>query len=292
MVLKEKIIDLDECVINALELFSRKSLPKLNFKFKRPLVVGSGNATVTGQILFNNKDAVFADESNYKQKIKASKIDGAVIISSSGGKHAPIIAKELKKIKTVLLTNNQNAEAKKFVKNYLIFPKNPEPYTYNTSTYLGMILSKTKENPKNILKHLKKIKFPNNLKKYDAFYIFVPERFHLIREMLLTKFDELFGPKISARVFTIEQTKHAKIIVPSKKELFIGIGKDKRYKLFGKTYYIPLSKKANYGEIMALGYYLIGKIQKQNSPYFKNNIEAYIKKASKIFKTNIPIIVD
>jgi len=292
MVLKEKIINLDECVLNALDLFSITPLPKLNIKFKKPLVVGSGNAEVTGQILFDNKKAVFADEGNYKQKLK--KVDGAVLISSSGSKDAPIIAKELKKIKLkiILLTNNENAEAKKFTKETIVFPKNPEPYTYNTSTYLGMILSKTKESPKTILTSIKKIKAPKNFRKYDAFYIFVPEKFHLIREMLLTKFDELFGPKISARVFTVEQTKHAKTVVSSNKEFFIGIGCDDRYKQFGKhKFCYSLSSKANYGEVMATAYYVIGQIQKQHPPYFKKNIESYTKKASKIFKKEIQVIV-
>lgn len=293
MDIKKRLINLDECVINALDLFSITHFPKLDIKFKRPLVVGSGNAEVTGKIIFDDKDAIFADEGNYKQKLK--KADGAVLISSSGSKHAPIIAKELRKRKkkTILLTNNQTAEARNFVKETLVFPKNSEPYTYNTSTYMGMILAKTRESPKTILTQIKKIKVPKNLKKYDAFYIFVPERFHLIREMLLTKFDELFGPKISGRAFTVEQTKHAKTVVPYKKEFFIGIGCDDRYKHFGKhKFCYSLSPKADYAEVMATAYYVIGQIQKQHPPYFKNNIEAYTKKASKIFKKEITPIVD
>lgn len=293
--MKEKIIGLDECVINALDLFIKTKIPKVSIPFKRPLVVGSGNAAVTGKIIMKGKDAVFADEGSYKDKLKLIKVDGAILLSASGGKHATIIAKDLreKRIKTILLTNNENAKAKKFVNKTYILPKNTEPYTYNTSTYLGMILSKTNEDPKKIKTLINKIKnkIPKNLKKYDSFFILVPEEFDLAREMFLTKFDELFGPKISGRVFTIEQTKHAKTITPSDKELFIGLGVDN--KMFGKNRFnVKLSKNPNFAEIIALGYFIIGHIQKQNPPYFKQNIFEYTKEASKIFGHEIKPIVE
>ncbi|MBI3027848.1 hypothetical protein HYY70_07090, partial [Candidatus Woesearchaeota archaeon] len=215
---KSKLIGLDECVLNALKLFMHETLPELKLeKFKRPLVVGSGNAAVTGKILFENKDAVFADEGNYSKKIDAIKeIDGCVLISASGGKHAPIIAKDVRKrkIPIILLTNNKNALARGFADETYVFPKNPEPYTYNTSTYLSMILAKTKENVKEILDFILKLEIPNDFSKYDSFFLIVPEKFDLAREMFSTKFDELFGPKISGRVFTPEQTKHAKTVIP------------------------------------------------------------------------------
>ena len=90
------------------------------------MVVGSGNAAVTGRIIFEDKDAVFADEGNYEKKLEAVKeIDGAVLISASGEKHAPIIAKELKKrnIKTTLLTNNSKASAQEYVDETFIYLK-------------------------------------------------------------------------------------------------------------------------------------------------------------------------
>ena len=264
-----KLPDLDKVVLDALNLFKKSKLPKLNVKYKRPLVLGSGNAAVTGRIIFANKDAVFADEGNYKQKIKAIKnIDGAILISASGGKHAPIIAKDLKKrkIETILITNNPTAEANKFVKKTYFYPKNTEPYTYNTSTYMGMILGKTKESPQKIISLIKKIRTPRNLKKFNAFYIIVPTEFDNLRELFQTKFDELFGPKINGRVFTIEQTKHAKTVVPSDKEFFIGLGYNN--KLFGKKQNrlnITLPKSAGPATVMALGYHIIGQIQKGHS---------------------------
>ena len=289
---KKKLINLDECVINALELFMREGLPKLSLgNYKRPLVVGSGNAAVTGRIILKNADAVFADEGTYEEKLLTVKgIDGAILISASGGKHAPIMAKELKKrrIEARLLTNNPDAPAKKQVDKTFVFPKNAEPYTYNTSTYLSMIMASTGENPKKILDYIEKLKqkIPKDLRQYEAYYIIVPTELDSIREMFLTKFDELFGPIISGRVFTPEQTKHAKTVVGSNKELFIGLGYEN--KEFGKRKLnITLPNWVKEGAAIAIGYYLIGHIQKQNPPYFKKNIVAYTKNASKIFKQEI-----
>jgi hypothetical protein len=297
MLYKKEIIDLDECVINALKLFIKEKIPKINLNvFKKPLVVGSGNAAVVCKILFNDRDVIFADESTYINKLKNVKgIDGVILISASGGKHAPIIAKETKKrkIPTILLTNNPKSIASNYVNKTYVFPKNSEPYTYNTSTYLSMILSKTKENPRKILNFLKKInnKIPKNLNKYDSFFIIIPDKFECIREMFLTKFDELFGPKISGRAFTPEETKHSKTIIPSDKELFISLGYID--KSFGKNKLnMPLPKDFDYATILCIGYFIIGKIQKQNEPYFKENIEAYARESSKIFGEKINPIVE
>ncbi len=152
------LMDLDEAVVAALKLLSVTRLPETNIReFKRPLVVGSGNAAAAGRIIFRDADAVFADESNYTERLAAaSGIDGAFIISASGGKHAPSIAKDLKSrgLCTVLLTCNERAPAGLDADKTCVFPKNPEPYTYNTSTYMGMILSSTGEDPRRILRHI------------------------------------------------------------------------------------------------------------------------------------------
>lgn len=290
-----KIINLDQGVLNALQLFIDQTIPVLKLPaFKRPLIVGSGNAAVTGKILFEDTDAVFADESSYLQKLNAIRnIDGCVLISASGGKHAPLIAKELqpRKKKVILLTTNPNAPAREYVDEMILFPKLPEPYTYNISTYLGLILSKTKENPQKIIDYIQKIRIPSNLKGYGSFFILVPPEFDLILEMFLTKFDELFGSKVSGRVFTVEQAKHAKTVVPSDKELFISFGEEN--KIFGKhRWEVPLPKDAGYGLMMALGYYVIGQIQKQHPPYFKQNIERYCRESSKVFGEKIEVMVE
>ena len=284
---------LETYVLGALELFQKEKLPKINIKFKRPMVVGSGNAEATGRIIFRDKDAIFASESNYENKLKKIKnIDGDILISASGGKHAPIIAKKAKQLKkkVILLTNNPNAEAKKYANQTHIFPKNKEPYTYNTSTYMGMILGETKENPKKIhdfiQKKIAKIKIP----KHNKFYILVPTKFSGIIRMIQVKFIELFGRQVARDVETIEYIKHATTVVPSN-ELFISFG-DKNTKYGKNKLFIPLPKNSGYGAMMAISYYVVGKIQKQQPDYFKKNIEAYMKKASKIFGKKMSPIVE
>jgi hypothetical protein len=295
---KEKLIDLDDCVINALELFIEKGVPELELaRFKRPLVVGSGNAAATGRIIFEKTDAVFADESNFEMKLKSIKdIDRVVLISASGGKHAPVIAKLAKqryRKNVVLFTNNENALAKKYADESYVFPKNTEPYTYNTSTYMGFILAATKEEPKKILDFIKnkldKIKMPE-FRKYKGYYILVPEEFEGISKMLHTKFTELFGRNIARDIETFEYSKHATTVVPSD-ELFISFGR--KNNILGKDrFFVPLPKKAGYGAMMAVGYYVIGKMQKAYPQWFKDNIEEYCKKASKIFRQEIRPVVE
>ena len=292
----KNIPDLDICVLGALEFFSGQKLPKININRKKTiLVLGSGNALDTGRMIFSDYHAHFESESTYKQKLKNLKFSLAVLISASGEKHAPKIAKHLKskKIKTILFTNNSKAPAAKFASETLVFPKQREPYTYNTSTYISMILGQTHEDPKKIYRHIKKIDklIPKDLSKYEAFYFIVPSKFDSIRSMFVTKFDELFGPKITGRVFTKEQTKHAKTVISSDKELFVSFGK-KNINYGTKRLNIPLPKNTDYGTIMTIGYYLIGKIQKQDPAFFKRNIVKYTDKASKIFKQKINPIVE
>ena len=292
------IPDLDICVLGALELFMKEKLPKMNITYKRPLVVGSGNAEATGRIMFHKKDAVFASESDYEEKLKNIKnIDGVVLVSASGGKHAPIIAKAAKKYKkhVTLITNNKNALAKQYSDKIYIFPKQKEPYTYNTSTYMGMILGQTHENPKKIYEYITKktakIKYPN-FANFDKFYVLVPTKFDGIKRMIQVKFIELFGRRIARDVETTEYIKHATTVVPSN-ELFISFGEkntshgDAKHRLF-----IPLPDDADYGTMMAISYYVVGHIQHAKPAWFKQNIEQYTKDASKIFKGQIKTIVE
>ena len=43
---------LDTCVLAALDLFAQEDVPQIKIPYKRPLVVGSGNAAATGKIIF------------------------------------------------------------------------------------------------------------------------------------------------------------------------------------------------------------------------------------------------
>ncbi|MFH1683243.1 MAG: hypothetical protein ABIA37_05605 [Candidatus Woesearchaeota archaeon] len=290
------IQDLDVYVLAALELFSEVKIPNTRVKYKRPLIVGSGNAAATGKILGSDLDAVFADESNFEGKLKKIKaIDGVVLISASGGKHAPIIVKTAQryKKKITLITNNEHALAKEFADEVYIFPKNKEPYTYNVSTYLGMILGKTKEDPQKILQFIKekidRLVLPD-FKGYKKYYLLVPEEFVEIIRMLNVKFMELFGRNIARDIETFEYAKHSTTVVPAEKELFISFGK--KNDLWGKErLFVPLPKNANYGAMMAISYYLIGMIQKEQPAWFRKNIVEYTQKASKIFKQEIKPIV-
>jgi len=292
---KSRIKDLDQVVISALELFSREKPPRLEIpEFRRPLVVGSGNAAVVGRILFHDREAVFADVGSFRQILNSTPgIDGAILVSATGSKGAQGIAKELNKrhIQTVLLTCNPGAPAGKFVEKAFVFPKQTEPYTYNTSNYLGMVFGKTGEDPGKILQHIRKLKIPQDLGNYDAFFMIIPEEFYLMRDLLLKKFGELFGPMVSARAFTLEEAKHGDTSIESDKELFVYFGKEK--KLFGtRKLEIPLPKNADYGAMFAIAYYVIGNIQKQHPPYFKDNVESFCKRMSKVFGETIEPIVE
>lgn len=294
--------DLDVAVLGALELFSKSPLPSFpTISYTRPLVVGSGGAAVTGKILFEDADAAFADESTYEKALHVvSAIDGAVLVSASGGKHAIRVARFLQErgVPITLITNNSDAPAKKFVNegDVIVFPKNREPYTYNTSTYLGMILASTREDPSSILSFITEYvvpAIPDSLSHYDAFFIMIPSQYDALGEMFSIKFDELFGPKVNGRVFTLEQAKHAKTVISSEKECFIHFGG--KQDIFGdpdRRVEIPLPAVADFGAMMAIGYCVIGHIQKQHRPYFKENIAEYVKKASKMFSKEISTITE
>lgn len=297
----ENIPDLDVAVLGALELFEKEGVPKLTREiYQRPLVVGSGNAEATGRIIFGDLDAVFASESTYQKKLeKIQNIDGVILLSASGAKHAPIIAKKAKALgkPVTLLTNNPHSEAAQIVGegNIFIFPKNREPYTYNTSTYLGMILGATGESPHAIHEFIKnqidQLPLPD-FSQYDKYFLIIPPRFSEIVRMLEVKFIELFGRRIARDVETSEYLKHATTVVPAN-ELFISFGEENT--LWGdpqKRLNLPLPEKASYGAMMAVGYYIIGKIQKQHPPYFKENLVAYTQKISTIFGHKITPIVE
>ncbi|MBN1359151.1 MAG: hypothetical protein JW993_01095 [Sedimentisphaerales bacterium] len=301
------LIDLDECVINALDLFAD---PKTKFprpdlgRFKRPLVVGSGNAIATGRIIFDSQDAVFADEGTFKSKLNAIEdIDGVALFSASGGKHAPIIAKEVKprKLPVLLFTCNPSASANGSVDETYVFPSRPEPYTYNTSTYMGMMMGCLLDDPqaeaKKTRAYIREVidptlaNFGKKLGDFPAFYLLVPEHFELIRIMLATKFVELFARHVARDVFTWEQSKHATTVVETPGELFISFGREND--TFGRERLnIPLPDDCSYPAIMAIGYYVIGKIQVQKPDWFKQGIVSFAERAGKLFGQTIKPLVE
>lgn len=298
----ENMPDLDVTALGALELFSTTTLPDLaQIPFSRPLVIGSVNAHITGRILFEHKPAIFADENDYRLRMQSSDIDGAVLVSASGGKHSIEIANALRErqIETYLLTNNPEPEAGNALPadHILTFPKNREPYSYNTSTYLGMILAAGTEQAEEIHRFITEdlaVSIPQNLGGYNAFTLVVPPRLSLMRDMLKTKFDELFGPHVNGRVFTSEEIKHAKTIVHSASELFITFDTSVDEELYEGSVLLPfgLPQDAQHAALMAAGYYFIGCIQREHPPYFKESIEKYTETTSRIFGHKIEPIVE
>jgi hypothetical protein len=299
---QDSIPDLDVAVLGALEMLAEVKLPMLTLGTRsRPLVVGSGNAAVTGRVLYEDRDAVLTNESTYRQTLHNYPIvSSAALVSASGGKHAVEIAEYLRKrrIETRLFTNDQNAPAREFVdpERVFVFPKNREPYTYNVSTYMSMLFAKTSEDPAALYDFLARevaTRIPDTLGDYDAFFFIPPARFSLMYDMLLTKFDELFGGHVCGRVFTFEQAKHAKTLVPWERELFVSFGEENR--VFGKRdhrLFMPLPENADYAAMMATAYFVIGHIQKQHPPYFKEHLAQYVKDASELFGQDIKEIVE
>ncbi len=299
----ENIPDLDTVVLGALERFSGEELPRIPFDtYKRPLVVGSGNAEATGRIIFEKSDAIFASESNYEEKLKnIPAIDGVILLSASGGKHAPIIAKRAKELgkHVSLITNTPDSEAKKELAldngdAEYVFPKNREPYTYNTSTYLSMILGYTHEDSVQITQFIKEHVDTLDFSKFasfDKYYLIVPTQFSGVIRMLQVKFIELFGRNMARDVETSEYVKHATTVVPAN-ELFLSFGYENTS--WGdemSRVNVPLPEWADYGTMIAVSYYVIGKIQKQHPPFFKQHIAKYTEEISKVFGEEIKPIV-
>jgi hypothetical protein len=277
--------NLDEVVLDALALHASYTLPTLQFPpSKKRLVVGSGNALPTGKVLFQGENCVFADEGQYLVALaRQPDIDSAVVISASGGKDAPKIVGELmeRKLPACLLTCNGSSPAANLLREYNkdgVFEtrRNEEPITYNTSSYLGMILARTKENPDLIRQHLVKRVRPRlrNLPRYAAYFLILKPDFDAVREMFVTKFDELFGPRLLGRCYTTRQILHAKTVVPWEKELFVTFGC--RNSQFGLARLdVPLPKSASFAALVATGYYVIGHIQSQFPAWFKRQADAY-----------------
>lgn len=292
---------LREVVLGALELFIKNGMSNVTIKeFKKPVIVGSGNAIASAKILYANKDCVFADENNYQEAISREGIDGVVIFSASGAKHAPIIAKAAvdKGLITQLVTCTPNSPAEAIVgkENTIISLKNREPYTYNTSTYMGWIISITKEDPKIIYDFLTKdiANFLQNIdfSKYNGFLLATPNEFPGVKQLFEVKFIELFGRKVARDVKTFEELKHAVTVVPSDTELAIKFGSNV-IDFQNDAIEIPMPKNLGPGFLMAIGYFVIGHIQEQHPQYFKENIKSYIERLNQTdFGKGMKVVVE
>ena len=278
--------NLDQIVLESLDFFAKNPPPPLDLtQFQMPFVVGSGNAINTGQIIFSKQAAIFADESNFKTVVNSYQpvisqklVTQAVVISASGEKDSVWeldLAKKLG-LKTTLLTCKPQSSAAKIADQTISFKSIAEPYTYNTSTYLGMILAATKEKPLKIKTFINDLKLPPKFGDYQAYTFVVDDQFLNLTPMLEIKRDELFGPHLSLRAYTQGHARHAKFIHRSQKELVISLGTKNEY--FGDPNHrldIDLPEEFNFGGLMAVSYYLVGKIQAAKPGYFKQNIQAW-----------------
>lgn len=288
---KEKIpnniINLDENVLLALDFFAKNPPPSVNVdELKSPFVVGSGNAYNTGSIIFSGKDAILADESNFRSIIASSDkkaqdglLRDAVVISASGGKDS-VWEVELAKehgLKTTLLTTKAQSDAANVADRVIVFKSIPEPYTYNTSTYMGMLLGATHEDPLRIRELIESLKFPDNFADHKGYAFVVPDQFMQVCPLLDIKKSELFGPHVSIRAFSQGHARHAKFVIQTPQELVISLGQKNEH--FGDPDHrwdINLPEDSNFATIMAVTYYIVGRIQASKPPYFKENIARYV----------------
>ena len=283
----ENIPNLDQVVMQALDFFAKNRPSSIDVgRFKSPFVVGSGNADNTGRIIFSRKGATFADESDFESVMASSNKktqDGlprdVVVISASGGKDSPgeiRLAKE-NGLKTTLLTTKADSEAAKIADDVIVFESIAEPYTYNTSTYMGMMLGAAYEDPSRIKEFIESLKFPENFGAYKRYAFVVPDEFMQICPMLEIKQSELFGSKVAIRAFPQGHARHAKFVIRDPQELVISLGQKNEF--FGDPNHrwdLDLPKDMKFAGIMAVTYYIVGRIQASKLPYFKENIARYV----------------
>ncbi len=282
----ENIPDLDEIVLKTLDFFAQNPPPSFDPKsYNLPFVVGSGNAYNTGLILFSDQAAVFADESTFRTSIAAFEkaihsklIFQAVVISASGGKDSVWEIELAKKhgLATTLITTKAESPAAQIADKTYAFRSIDEPYTYNTSTYMGMILGTTHEHIEDIKTAINSLQFPENFDEYQSYSFVLPDKFASVCPMLDIKRHELFGPKVSLRAFPQGHARHAKFVIRDKAELVISINEKNEF--FGdpeSRWDIFLPEAAGFATVMAVTYYIIGKMQKSKPQYFKDNIESY-----------------
>lgn len=281
-----EIKNLDQVVLEALDFFIENKPPMLDISsVSFPFVIGSVNAFHTGKILFSGKAAVFADESSfrdmavsYQPAIEKGLISEAYIISASGEKDSVWEVELAKQIglKTTLLTCNPNSSAAKVADRVISYRNIAEPYSYNTSTYMGMILSVTGENPARIKEVVEGLKFPENFGDYQGYSFVIPDKYASLCAMTEVKEHELFAAHVNVRAFTDGHARHAKFIVRWDKELVISAGEEnKYYGLPEHRWQIELPADADFGMMMAINYYICGKIQAAKPPYFAEQVENF-----------------
>lgn len=292
-----EIPTLDIVVQDALTLFE-KGVPGFpTVPFSRPLIIGSANALEVGRILFRDVPAVYASEVTWERTADLYAPDGAVLISASGSKHATGIAAALsaRGLQTILITHTVDAPASRSLspEQVYVFPKNREPYTYNTSTYLGLVAAKEQSDVPVVRSALEAALAGLPAVDATAYTFVVPHTYSLITYMVRTKFDELFGTALPGRVFHDEEFKHAKSVVTTDSELYVFFGDADDRVLYesARRVRVPLSE-GSYLAALAVTYSVVGRIQAVSSPHFSKQLPTYTERASAVFNTVINPIVD
>lgn len=277
---------LDAIVLQALDFFVQVPPTTLDLsRYSLPFVVGSGNALNTGKILFSQKAAIFADESNFRQVaasyepvISKGLIKDAVVISASGEKDSVWELELAKKmnLKTTLLTCKPHSTGAGIADSVYAYKSIAEPYTYNTSTYLGMILSASGEKAADIKKFVNDLHVFPGFEQYVSYAFVLPDAYVNVGPMVEIKGDELFGPHVMIRAFPQGHARHAKFVHPWDKELVITLGDKNMF--FGDPKHrwdIALPEWTSFGTVISLTYYLCGLIQKAKPDYFMQHIAAF-----------------
>lgn len=277
---------LDTVVLSTLDFFTHNKPPTLDLSlFTMPFVVGSGNALNTGKIIFSSRAAVYANESNFRSvvdsygdAVKKGVIKDAVVISASGEKDSvwEVELAKQKGLKTTLLTCKPQSSAAKIAATVVAYKSIAEPYTYNTSTYLGMILSTTGEKSSDIKKIITELTIPEHFGDYTSYAFVLPDKLAGVAPMIIIKDEELFGPHLMIRAYAEGDARHAKFIHRWDKELVISLGLENNY--YGDPEHrwnIQLPVGASLGTAVSVSYYLCGLIQKAKPDYFREHIEQY-----------------
>jgi hypothetical protein len=282
---------LDVAVIAALETLERTNLPRLDFgDLKRCLFVGSGNGRCTAEILGKRFDCTIADESSLKAELDKTEYHAAVVISASGEKDAPEIVLTLKErgIPVRLLTCRPQSSAAKLAHEVTEFPLGREPLSYNVLTYFSMILASTGEKPGDILKHLENIDgmvLDGDFARHPGFCFIVPPQFSTVLKMLEIKFLELFQLHLAYHGFTGAFAKrHVTSLVQHPQGMYLNLDDQfdpEQLKLACEYVTFPLPAGSSWGMVAAVGYYLTGLIQKENLPWFADQLVAYCRRQGK-----------
>ncbi|MDP6381203.1 MAG: hypothetical protein QF662_07650 [Phycisphaerae bacterium] len=249
---------------------------------KPTLVVGSGNAYVSGTIIYADQPAIFADQDDYERVYDAlgeSVIQDVVVISASGEKDAAAETKFFAEqgIRPLLITCNPDAPAARFAERTLVFPSRDEPPTYNVSTYLGILIGQSGECLTEILEAVKVVELPENLAEHDAYFMLIPNRLKPVGGLFNVKYREIFGANIYGKAASVGDADHGLFVNEAKNEVVINLGV--RNDTWGASRLdVPLPGDAGPGLLMAVGYYVIGKIQEGKPPWFADNIGPYIEK--------------